>query len=222
MALETYDRLHGLELADLAVDCCITNAPCGGEKAGKSPVDRGKRGIKRSRRVKRATISTTTRCGCLTGAEAATSSGVLLPSTRAFGHVPLTSEVDKSTGMERAPVAQEEDTNEQFADQQPRCEIGKTLPAEGECQRLGEVQVYGSLLCMAHAELLRLGQRFETLLGEVFQMDQWLESADGQVDELRIRRAEHHRNELVEQLRFNRTRINLIRDELSKDKDRTT
>src|SRR5215218_4260237 len=200
MALETYDRLHGLELADLAVDCCITNAPCGGEKAGKSPVDRGKRGIKRSRRVKRATISTTTRCGCLTGAEAATSSGVLLPSTRAFGHVPLTSEVDKSTGMERAPVA----------------------PAEEECQRLGEVQVYGSLLCMAHAELLRLGQRFETLLGEVFQMDQWLESADGQVDELRIRRAEHHRNELVEQLRFNRTRINLIRDELSKDKDRTT
>ncbi len=27
---------------------CITKAPCGGEKAGKSPVDRGKRGIKRS------------------------------------------------------------------------------------------------------------------------------------------------------------------------------
>ncbi len=27
---------------------CMTKAPCGGEKAGKSPVDRGKRGIKRS------------------------------------------------------------------------------------------------------------------------------------------------------------------------------
>src|SRR5215204_468890 len=106
MALETYDRLHGLELADLAVDCCITNEPCGGEKAGKSPVDRGKRGIKRSRRVKRATISTTTRCGCLTGAEAATSSGVLLPSTRAFGHVPLTSEV-LSNQKERVLVPHE-------------------------------------------------------------------------------------------------------------------
>jgi hypothetical protein len=48
MALEAYDRLLGLELADLAVDCCITKAPCGGEKAGRSPVDRGKQGIKRS------------------------------------------------------------------------------------------------------------------------------------------------------------------------------
>ena len=51
MALEAYDRLLGLELADLAVDCCITKAPCGGEKAGRSPVDRGKRGIKRSMAV---------------------------------------------------------------------------------------------------------------------------------------------------------------------------
>jgi hypothetical protein len=33
---------------NLAMDCCITKAPCGGEKAGKSPVDRGKGGIKRS------------------------------------------------------------------------------------------------------------------------------------------------------------------------------
>jgi len=35
----------------VAVDCCITKAPCGGEKAGKSPVDRGKQGIKRSMMV---------------------------------------------------------------------------------------------------------------------------------------------------------------------------
>ena len=48
MVLEAYDRFIGLLLSDLAVDCCITKAPCGGEKAGKSPVDRGKRGIKRS------------------------------------------------------------------------------------------------------------------------------------------------------------------------------
>ena len=33
---------------DVAVDCCITKAPCGGEMAGRSPVDRGKQGLKRS------------------------------------------------------------------------------------------------------------------------------------------------------------------------------
>ena len=48
LALESYDRFVGLEVADVAVDCCITKAPCGGEKAGRSPVDRAKRGIKRS------------------------------------------------------------------------------------------------------------------------------------------------------------------------------
>ncbi len=44
---QAYDRIVGLELSEV-VDCCITKAPCGGEKAGRSPVDRGKRGIKRS------------------------------------------------------------------------------------------------------------------------------------------------------------------------------
>ena len=48
MVLEAYDRFIGLLLGDLAVDGCITKAPCGGEKAGRSPVDRGKQGIKRS------------------------------------------------------------------------------------------------------------------------------------------------------------------------------
>jgi transposase len=48
MALGAYDRMVGLEPSELAVDSCITKAPCGGEKAGRSPVDRGKRGIKRS------------------------------------------------------------------------------------------------------------------------------------------------------------------------------
>jgi integrase len=51
ISLDAYDRLIGLEVADLAVDCCITKAPCGGEKAGRSPVDRGKGGVKRSRAV---------------------------------------------------------------------------------------------------------------------------------------------------------------------------
>jgi len=50
-AREAYDRAIGLELSDVAVDCRITKAPCGGEKAGKSPVDRGKGGLKRSTMV---------------------------------------------------------------------------------------------------------------------------------------------------------------------------
>src|SRR5215208_494214 len=48
IVLESYDRFLGLESTDLAGDCCITKAPCGGEMAGRSPVDRGKGGIKRS------------------------------------------------------------------------------------------------------------------------------------------------------------------------------
>ena len=112
-------------------------------------------------------------------------------------------------------------TNKLFTDHQPGCEIGKVLIAEGECRRPGAVQLDESLLCVPHTELLRLEDRSETILGKVFEMDQWLESADGQVDELRVRRAEHHRNELVEQLRFNRSRILLIRDELLKDHDGT-
>jgi hypothetical protein len=51
VCLDAYDRLVGLELTEVAVDCCITKAPCGGEKAGKSPVDRGKGGLKRSTAV---------------------------------------------------------------------------------------------------------------------------------------------------------------------------
>jgi IS5 family transposase len=51
MVLEAYDRFIGLEVAELAIDCCITKAPCGGEKAGRNPVDRGKQGIKRSMAV---------------------------------------------------------------------------------------------------------------------------------------------------------------------------
>jgi hypothetical protein len=115
-------------------------------------------------------------------------------------------------------VSADDDPNEQFADQQPRCEIAKILIVDGECRRLGEAQLDGSVLCVPHAELLRLQNRSETMLGEVFKMDQWLESVDGQADELRVRRAEHHRNVLVEQLRFDRARIQIIRDVLLKDR----
>lgn len=48
LALRAYDQLIGLQLADVAVDGCITKAPGGGAVAGRSPVDRGKQGRKRS------------------------------------------------------------------------------------------------------------------------------------------------------------------------------
>jgi len=56
LALAAYDRMIGLALEDVAIDCCITKAPCGGEVAGRSPVDRGKLGLKRSVAVDAAGI----------------------------------------------------------------------------------------------------------------------------------------------------------------------
>lgn len=48
IVLDAYDWMIGLDLSDMSVDGCITKAPCGGQKAGRSPVDRGKQGLKRS------------------------------------------------------------------------------------------------------------------------------------------------------------------------------
>ena len=48
LGLDAYDRMIGLSLDDLAVDGAITKSPCGGEVSGRSPVDRGKQGTKRS------------------------------------------------------------------------------------------------------------------------------------------------------------------------------
>ena len=48
LTLQAYDLIIGLQLDDVAVDGCITKAPGGGEVAGRSPVDRGKQGRKRS------------------------------------------------------------------------------------------------------------------------------------------------------------------------------
>src|SRR3954451_4407222 len=39
IALEAYDRLVGLDPGDTTDDGCIVKAPCGGEAAGRSPVD---------------------------------------------------------------------------------------------------------------------------------------------------------------------------------------
>lgn len=51
IVLEAYDRIVGLILEEIAVDGCITKAPGGGQVAGRSPVDRGKQGMKRSSMV---------------------------------------------------------------------------------------------------------------------------------------------------------------------------
>ena len=48
LCLDAYDKMIGLDMGNLAVDGCIVKAPCGGEAAGRSPVDRGKLGTKRS------------------------------------------------------------------------------------------------------------------------------------------------------------------------------
>jgi transposase len=48
IARESYDRIAGLVLEEIIVDGYITKAPGGGECAGRSPVDRGKQGMKRS------------------------------------------------------------------------------------------------------------------------------------------------------------------------------
>lgn len=48
LCLDAYDKMISLALEDLSVDGCIVKAPCGGEAAGRSPVDRGKQGTKRS------------------------------------------------------------------------------------------------------------------------------------------------------------------------------
>lgn len=45
LALQAYDRMIGLQLHELSVDGRITKAPCGGERAGRSPVDRDKQGL---------------------------------------------------------------------------------------------------------------------------------------------------------------------------------
>ena len=98
-----------------------------------------------------------------------------------------------------------EDTSDHTADQQPHCEFGKTLLSEGECQRLGEVQVDGSLLCEPHAQLLKLEVREGILLSKVFKMDKWLDGPGTRANQSRWWRVLRQRDEAVERLRFNRT-----------------
>jgi hypothetical protein len=46
--VERVDERRGLDWAWLSLDGALTNAPLGGEKTGRNPTDRGKRGVKRS------------------------------------------------------------------------------------------------------------------------------------------------------------------------------
>jgi hypothetical protein len=48
LTLIAYDQMIGLKLEDLSADGSITKSPCGGQVSGRSPVDRGKQGTKRS------------------------------------------------------------------------------------------------------------------------------------------------------------------------------
>ena len=106
IALEAYDRLIGLRLADLAVDCCITKAPCGGEKAGRSPVDRGKGGIKRSTVVDATGIP----MGCITAPANRHDSPLLgetLDALGALGGLPDRARVHLDRAYDSAPARRE-------------------------------------------------------------------------------------------------------------------
>jgi len=103
MALDAYDRVIGLELSELAVDCCITKAPCGGERAGRNPVDRGKRGLKRSVVVDGRGIP----LGCVTAPANRHDSPLLGPTleaARALGMAPEGATVHLDRGYDSEPT----------------------------------------------------------------------------------------------------------------------
>ncbi len=102
-ALDAYDRAIGLELSELAVDSCITKAPCGGEKVGRSPVDRGKRGIKRSVVVDGMGIP----LGAVTAPANRHDSPLLVPTleaARSLGMVPEGATVHLDRGYDSKPA----------------------------------------------------------------------------------------------------------------------
>jgi transposase len=100
ICLDAYDRIIGLELSEVAVDCCITKAPCGGEKAGRSPVDRGKRGIKRSMAVDAKGIP----LGCVSAPANRHDSPLLVPTlestSEALGALPEGASVHLDRGYD--------------------------------------------------------------------------------------------------------------------------
>lgn len=81
LCLEAYDRIVGLDLEHLVVDGCIVKAPCGGQGAGRSPVDRGKQGMKRSVLVEGAGIP----LGCVVAGANRHDSPLLRPTLEKLG-----------------------------------------------------------------------------------------------------------------------------------------
>lgn len=106
-------------------------------------------------------------------------------------------------------------TDYHTADPWSRCEFGKTLHSEGECQRLGEVRYRGTLLCGPHAALLGLEERAEALLGSVFRMNEWMEQNGSSADEELVGRIRHERDDAQDALRLTRVQIRSARKALS-------
>jgi transposase len=100
--VDAYDKVIGLDLADLAVDGCTTKAPCGGECAGRSPVDRAKGGLKRSQLTDGAGIPLAT-----VSAPANTVDHALLPATldalKDFAPLPADATVHLDAGYDYRP-----------------------------------------------------------------------------------------------------------------------
>jgi transposase len=100
--LDAYDKMIGLDLADLAVDGCTTKASCGGECAGRSPVDRAKGGMKRSQLTDGAGVPLAT-----VSAPANTVDHALLPATldalKDFQPLPAGATVHLDAGYDYRP-----------------------------------------------------------------------------------------------------------------------
>ncbi len=100
IVLDAYDRVVGLDLADVSVDGQITKAPAGGEAAGRSPVDRGKQGIKWSRLTEKRGIQ----LGCVVAPANRHDSPLLRPTLEKlarFGfHLPDTMRLHLDAGYD--------------------------------------------------------------------------------------------------------------------------
>jgi transposase len=107
--LAAYERLVGLDLVEVAADGCTTKAPCGGECAGPSPVDRAKAGWKRSQLTDGAGVPL-----AALPAAANTRDNVLLSGT-----------LDALTGLLEAVGARPEDTTVHWT---PATTTGRSAP----------------------------------------------------------------------------------------------
>lgn len=85
ICLDAYDKIVGLDLNNITVDGCIVKAPCGGDAAGKSPVDRGKQGTKRSLLTDGAGIP----LGCVIASANTNDSPLLRPTLKHLGRFDL-------------------------------------------------------------------------------------------------------------------------------------